>query len=309
VATQPSNAQNPKRKITWAEFEALCTKLGHEIANGSGVLHRIDSIWGVPTGGSFVARELVKYLSLPMVDQPGDRTLIVDDIVDSGRTLSGFSNNPTAALHVKPHSKVRPHAVVEETRDWIVYPWEKDTEIESSISRILEYIGEDPHREGLIATPKRVVKSWSHLFSGYAVDPQMVLKTQFTEAGADEVIICKNIEMYSTCEHHMLPFYGKASVGYIPRDGRIVGLSKLARIVEVFSRRLQNQERITRQVAEAIQQALNPVGVAVVIEADHFCMRARGVEKQNSKMVTSCMLGAFRDEPEARAEFLRLIER
>lgn len=179
---------------------------------------------------------------------------------------------------------------------------------EALIGSIITLIGDDPSREGLLDTPKRVLKSFDSLFSGYKINPLSVLQTQFSEKDADGLVICKNIEMYSTCEHHLLPFFGKASVGYIPRDGRIVGLSKLARVIEVFSRRLQNQERITNQVAQAIQDALGPIGVGVVIEAEHFCMRARGVNKQNSSMVTSAMLGVFRTDAAARGEFLRLIE-
>lgn len=176
-----------------------------------------------------------------------------------------------------------------------------------SVRQILKYLGEDDKREGLRDTPKRVVKSYKELFSGYGIDPLSVLKTQFTEQGCDQIVICKDIELYSTCEHHMLPFFGKASIGYLPNKGRIVGLSKLARVVEVYSRRLQNQERITSQVAHAIKLALNARAVGVVIEAEHFCMRARGVNKQNSSMVTSCMLGKFKTSPLARGEFLGLI--
>jgi GTP cyclohydrolase IA len=180
---------------------------------------------------------------------------------------------------------------------------------ESAIIKILDLLGEDRNRDGLLDTPSRVVKSWKELFAGYKMDPKEILSRQFEEAKADEIIILKNIEMYSTCEHHMLPFFGKASVGYIPGNGKVVGLSKLARVVECFARRLQNQERITRQVAEAIAETLQARAVGVVIEADHFCMRARGVGKQNSVMVTSCMLGRFREDPDARSEFLRLIGR
>lgn len=184
--------------------------------------------------------------------------------------------------------------------------------IKEKISHALVYgmlgqIGEDPQREGLVDTPKRVVKSWNELFAGYKMDAGKVLGTVFNEQGSNELVICKDIEFFSTCEHHMLPFFGRAHVGYIPAEGKIVGLSKLARVVEVYSRRLQNQERITKQVADAIMTHLKPVGAAVVIEAEHFCMRARGVNKQNSKMVTSCMLGVFMDDKSARTEFLRLI--
>lgn len=190
-----------------------------------------------------------------------------------------------------------------------VYAWAADREWEGRkiIVRLLEYFNEDPTRQGLIDTPRRVLKAWEHMLSGYKSDPRAALGTQFDEAGSDGIVLCKGIEMYSTCEHHLLPFFGRASVGYIPRAGRIVGLSKLARVVEVFSRRLQNQERLTKQIAEALQDALSPIAVGVVVEAEHFCMRARGVEKQHSAMVTSHMLGTMRDDANVRHEFFRLI--
>lgn len=181
--------------------------------------------------------------------------------------------------------------------------------IEDHIRAILDHIepSEGGVREGLIKTPERVIKSWEELFSGYEKDPAEVLGTVFHEPGCDGLVVCKDIELYSTCEHHLLPFFGKASIGYFPKDGRIVGLSKLARIVEVFSRRLQNQERITQQIAQAIDEHLRPLGVAVVIEAEHFCMRSRGVNKQRSSMVTSHFLGTFKESREAREEFLQLV--
>jgi GTP cyclohydrolase I len=171
---------------------------------------------------------------------------------------------------------------------------------------LLSAIGEDVLREGLKDTPKRVVKSWAELYGGYGQDPKAVLGTTFKKDGYDELVLLKDIQFFSTCEHHMLPFFGKAHVAYIPSK-RVVGLSKLARLVEVFSRRLQIQERLTVQIAESINEVLEPRGVGVVLEATHFCMIARGVSKQQATMVTSSMLGAFRDKPEAREELLRLI--
>lgn len=173
-----------------------------------------------------------------------------------------------------------------------------DTDI---IKNLIFAIGEKPEREGLIDTPKRVVKSWRELFSGYHQNPNSILERDFDGAGYDEMIVLSNIELYSTCEHHMLPFYGRAHVAYIPNE-RVVGLSKLARLVECFARRLQIQEKLTREIANSIQDCLNPKGVGVIIEAKHMCMVARGVSKQNSVMTTSALLGKFR-EPEVRAEF------
>lgn len=166
-------------------------------------------------------------------------------------------------------------------------------------------------REGLQDTPARVVKSWKELYGGYALVPEKILGTTFKQEGYayDELVLCKNIELYSTCEHHLLPFYGRAHVGYIPAPGgRVVGLSKLARLVDAFSRRLQIQEKLTNQIADALEENLSPLGVAVVIEAKHHCMCARGVAKQNSSMVTSCLRGVFKTKPEARQEFLDMIK-
>lgn len=163
-------------------------------------------------------------------------------------------------------------------------------------------------REGIQKTPHRVVKSWMELFGGYAQSPEKILGTTFAQEGYkyDEMVLLKNVELYSTCEHHMLPFYGKAHVAYIPSK-RVVGLSKLARLVDCFSRRLQIQEKLTNQIADAIQDILEPIGVAVVVEAKHHCMCSRGVGKQNSAMMTSALRGAFKDKPEARSEFMSLI--
>lgn len=173
------------------------------------------------------------------------------------------------------------------------------------IRQILFYIGEDPDREGLIDTPKRVVKSWNELYGGYKIDPETVLGTTFKNESYDQMVVCKDIEIFSTCEHHMLPFFGKAHIGYIPSE-RVVGLSKMARLADVYARRLQIQERLTNEIADTMNNVLRPKGVIVVIEAKHFCMCSRGVGKQHSSMVTSAVLGVFKD-PAPRAEFMSLI--
>jgi len=175
-----------------------------------------------------------------------------------------------------------------------------------AVYSLLQGIGEDPDREGLLKTPERVAKSLRFLTKGYEQDPEELLtKALFTES-YDEMVLVKDIDLYSMCEHHMLPFFGKAHVAYIP-DGKIVGLSKIPRVVEVFARRLQVQERLTQQIRDAIQHVLNPRGVAVVIEATHMCMVMRGVEKQNSVTTTSAMSGDFMTSASTRSEFLRLI--
>lgn len=188
------------------------------------------------------------------------------------------------------------------------FPGDKE-KAKAAIVELLKYLGEDTDREGLKDTPNRVVKSWDRLFGGYLQDPEDVLTT-FEEDDViphDQIILLKDIEFYSTCEHHMLPFVGKAHVAYIPSD-KVVGISKLARIVEIFSRRLQIQERVGNQVSHALMTHLNAKGAACIIESKHFCMTCRGVEKQNSVMVTSSLRGVFLEKNETRQELLTLIK-
>jgi GTP cyclohydrolase I len=179
------------------------------------------------------------------------------------------------------------------------------SEIESLIHRQLELLGEDPGREGLDRTPARVAKALRFLTSGYATSAEEVVGQGVFREEHDNMVMVRDIELYSMCEHHMLPFFGKAHVAYIP-NGKIVGLSKIPRIVDVYARRLQVQERLTEQIAEGLCRVLNPSGVGVVIEAYHLCMMMRGVEKQNSKTITSALRGAFREDSKTRDEFLRL---
>jgi GTP cyclohydrolase I len=183
----------------------------------------------------------------------------------------------------------------------------KREEMEHLIGQLLRNIGEDPQREGLLRTPHRVAKAYEFLTKGYREDIQKVLNDAIFSEKYNEMVIVKDIDFFSMCEHHMLPFFGRAHVAYIP-NGKIVGLSKIPRIVEVFSRRLQVQERLTQQIAETLFEALNPEGVGVVVEARHMCMAMRGVEKQNSLATTSAMLGVFREDMRTRGEFLHLIE-
>jgi GTP cyclohydrolase I len=183
---------------------------------------------------------------------------------------------------------------------------EKRQAAEAGVRQMLEYIGENPDREGLLKTPHRVVKSWKELFAGYKQDPEEILSTVFEDGSCDEMVILRDIEFTSTCEHHMLPFIGKAHVAYLP-SGKVVGLSKLARLVDCFGKRLQIQEKMTQEIAKAIETHLKPNGVAVVVAAHHQCMSCRGVGKKNTTMITSSMLGAFRDDPAVRGEFLSLI--
>jgi GTP cyclohydrolase I len=177
---------------------------------------------------------------------------------------------------------------------------------EELVREMIIRLGEDPDREGLSRTPERVEKAMHFLVKGYKDDPEALLRKALFTVSYDEMVIVKDVEMFSLCEHHLLPFFGKVHVAYIP-NGKVIGLSKIPRLIEAFSRRLQIQERLTTQIAEAIQNAIEPQGVGVVIEARHLCMMMRGVEKQHSSAVTSSMLGCFRSEEETRTEFLSLI--
>ena len=253
-------------------------------------------VYGVPRGGSVVAALLGG-----QADTPEEASVIVDDIIDSGRTRDRFKkqfpNKPFLALVDK--------TAMPEPRPWYQFPWEPaaSKDIEETVVRQLEYVGENPAREGLHETPRRVVKALEELTEGYRQAPAEILSKVFTET-YDELVILRDIEFWSLCEHHMLPFHGRAHIAYIPK-GKVVGISKLARLVHCFSRRLQVQERMTQEIAKAIEEHLRPLGVGVVVEATHLCMALRGV-KTPANMTTSCLLGALRDK--ARPEFLRLLD-
>jgi GTP cyclohydrolase I len=180
--------------------------------------------------------------------------------------------------------------------------------LERSFQEILESVGENPQREGLLKTPSRAAKAFEFLTNGYRQDLDEIVNQAIFHSDASEIVLVKDIELYSMCEHHLLPFIGKAHVAYIP-NGKVIGLSKVARIVDVFARRLQIQEQLTTQIADALMTALHPNGVAVVIEAKHLCMMMRGVEKQNSVMTTSCLLGSFKEDARTRSEFFSLLKR
>lgn len=180
--------------------------------------------------------------------------------------------------------------------------------MEAAVKTILEEIGEDPSRQGLQKTPFRVAKMYREVTKGYHADPQKIINNAVYDVKYDEMVVIANIEYYSLCEHHMLPFFGVAHVGYIPK-GKVVGLSKIPRIVDMFARRLQIQEQMTRQIADILNDSLNPDGVGVIVEGQHMCMMMRGVQKDQAHMITSAMLGSFKDDEKTRSEFLNLIKR
>lgn len=261
-------------------------------------------IYGVPRGGIGVAFAFSTIIPNSfVVTDPLNADIIVDDIIDSGGTKarynSDYPNIPFFALVDKEKEGIT---------DWVIFPWEQTEEksIEDSVVRQLQFIGEDSKREGLLETPARVVKSWKELYSGYKQDIKSLFTT-FESDTYDQIVLLKNVELFSTCEHHMLPFFGKAHIAYLP-DKKVIGISKLARLLEAYSRRLQIQERIGEQVVDALMKYLQPKGAACIIEASHLCMRMRGVSKQNSTMVTSSLRGVFLEKSHVKDEFIRLIK-
>lgn len=285
------NAQDNRYTLSWTEFQKLCAELASKID-----WTRFDSIFPILRGGLFPAVELSTISKLPIVWTPTDRSLIVDEISESGNALKPFVEKgfETAVVHIKNPS-IQPTYYATKTSAWIVYPWESRKDIESIVERQIEFIGDDPLRDGVTDTPRRVVKSWRELFSGYNKNPKEILARRFPverKRPEDSPVVLRDIEFYSTCEHHMLPFYGTVTVGYIP-DSVVVGISKLARLVDCFARRLQIQERLCEQIADAIQEELAPRGVYVRAKAKHLCMIARGVRKQNAVMDSIAVRGDY----------------
>ena len=253
------------------------------------------AVWGVPRGGQIIAG-----LTGRAVDTPDAADVIVDDIIDSGATAHRYDCLYPLKQFWAPFRK-RPGD------GWLIFPWEQDDttqEIEDTVRRQLEFLGEDPRREGLRETPRRVIAALQELTGGMRQDPSAFLAVQFTEP-CDDMVLVRDIPYASLCEHHLLPFHGTATVGYIPRNNRIVGLSKIPRLVRCLARRLQTQERLTHQIAQALLKALGAEAVGVILTGLHTCMTLRGVRSQGL-MTTSAMLGAFRDDPRARSEFLAL---
>jgi GTP cyclohydrolase I len=286
-------------KISYGELDKLvqeCAEMVRAIfPNKTGF-----SVYPVPRGGIPAALALGQYIRLSLVSNPDEADFIMDDLVDSGATREKFPDKIFVCL-IDKNSKLW-------KGKWIVWPWEETSErgINDHIVRLLQYVGEDSNRPGLLETPERVAKAWKFWCSGYGKNPAELLKT--FEDGAercDEMIVVKEIPFYTHCEHHLAPFFGTATIGYIP-NGRIVGLSKLSRLLDMYARRLQVQERLTTQVADALMEHLGPLGAAVVLKARHLCMESRGVCQQGHHTVTSALRGVFKEDATARAEFLRL---
>lgn len=273
--------ESKNRSITWEEIKYRVS-----------ILDKNLKYYGVPRGGQYISA------MLNPVDSIEEADVIIDDLIDSGKTEEAFK------IYNKPFIGLFNKQTEEDLKDkWLVFPWEqKEEPVEDNFVRILQYLGEDPTREGLKDTPKRYIK-----FMKEFLEPKIFNFTSFDAEGTDEMIIQTNIPFYSLCEHHTAPFFGTAAVAYIP-DKKIVGLSKLARTVDLFANRFQNQERITTQIAEKLQQELNPQGVAVSLKAQHLCMCMRGVKKHDTWTTTTKLLGLFKADHNARQEFLSYIK-
>lgn len=267
--------------------------------------------YGVPRGGvsALLAMLAVDYNgSLSPTSTPTDADIFVDDVIDSGETMRDYCDKYPGVPFVALVDKTDTNCPYKD--DWVVFPWEGTVEssIESNITRLIQFVGDDPHRGGLQETPARVAKAWQFWCKGYTEDPADVLKV--FEDGAenyDEMVLVKDIPFYSKCEHHMADIFGTASIAYIP-GGKIVGLSKLSRLLSVFARRLQVQERLTNQIADALEKHLGAKGVGVVIKARHMCMESRGICQQGHHTVTSALRGVIKESAEARAEFMALVK-
>jgi len=299
--------ENKKTILTHEECGNLCETVIESIEEHVEQPYNELKIYAVPRGGVPVAYLLQQHFhKAVLVDLPEQADIIVDDLIDSGATMMRVTARaPDVPFFALIDKRLNPDI------GWVVFPWEQgddDASADDIPVRLLQYIGEDSSRGGLLETPKRMLKAWDYWTSGYGKKPSDVLKV--FEDGAencDEMVLVKNIPIYSHCEHHLAPFFGTAHIAYIP-NGKIVGLSKLSRLADIFARRLQVQERLTNDIAHALEVGLKPLGVAVVIECRHMCMESRGVCQQGSTTITSAMRGVFREQPETRAEFMGLIK-
>lgn len=266
---------------------------------------RPTRLFGIPRGGIMAAMAIAQTGWFEIVDDASQADVLVDDLIDSGDTMRKWCDEYPGKYFCALIDKSRNGSLY--YGQWIVFPWEGNTEgsLADNIKRMLQFVGEDAERGGLQETPSRVAKAWQFWCDGYNHDPAEVLKV-FEDGGEgyDEMVMVKDIPIYSHCEHHMAAIFGTATIAYIP-DGKIVGLSKLSRLAEIFARRLQVQERLTAQIADALWENLNPKGVGVIIKARHMCMESRGICQQGHHTVTSALRGVMK-EGDPRAEFLEL---
>lgn len=295
-----------KAILTTGMVDALAGHVARAIRDHFKV-HSSLKAYPIPRGGIPAAYAVAAQCPmLSLTDDPAMADLFIDDIIDSGITMDRWCDEYPGIPFYALIDKLDPACTF--SNDWVVFPWEgaAETGITDSIVRLLQYVGEDPTRGGLAETPTRVAKAWSFWCSGYEKNPSDVLKV--FEDGAenyDEMVVVKDIPFYSHCEHHLAPIFGTVTIAYIP-DRRIVGLSKLSRLTDIFARRLQVQERLTNQIADALQEHLNPKGVGVIVKARHLCMESRGICQQGHHTVTSALRGVIRDSTKVRQEFMAL---
>lgn len=298
-------------RLTHQDIQDLARSLADDIAIHWHSERAVLAVYPVPRGGVPVAYALQNFMEIEIVDLPEQADIIIDDLVDSGATRDRFKHLTKRGVADNTF-----YALIDKTaleadhpyKGWIVFPWERSAEsadesATDNVVRLLQFIGEDVKREGLQETPGRVIKAWREWASGYVMEPGEILKT-FEDGSADEMVIERRIPFFSHCEHHMAPFFGTVDIGYIP-NGKIVGLSKMNRLVECFSRRLQVQERMGQQIADAMMEHLDARGVGVIVTGKHMCAMSRGVRHSGCDMVTSAMRGCFM-EGLPRQEFLAL---
>ena len=288
------------KKLTNGEIQEFVLKMHYEIQASFG--NKSLAVYGVPRGGVSVAYLLARNLNYHVVDSVDQADIIVDDIIDSGATKKKYK---------KPFYALINKQAGDYPNEYIVFPWEDSIEssLEENIKRIIQAVEPNPERGGLIETPKRVAEAWREWSSGYGQDPASILKC--FEDGAenyDQMIVVKNIPFYSHCEHHLAPFFGNVTIGYIPKN-RIVGLSKLSRLTDIFSKRLQVQERMTGEIADSIMEHLDPQGVGVYVSARHLCMESRGIRQQGHETITTAIRGIFQEQPSVKTEFLSYLRK
>lgn len=297
------------KTITMEELNQLAQRTADNIERARCAAQIVGlTAYAIPRGGVGAALAIAARLpEMVITDDPTKADFFIDDLIDSGSTMEQwcdkYPRKPFFVLIDKTDE-----AQAEYAGEWIVFPWEGSAEgsFEDNILRLLQFVGEDPSREGLLETPRRVAKAWGTWCSGYNQDPKSLLKV--FEDGAenhDQMVTVKDIPIYSHCEHHLAPIFGTCTISYIP-NGKIVGLSKLSRLADMYARRLQVQERLTDQIADALYEHLDAKGVGVQIKARHMCMESRGVMQQGHHTITTALRGAMRDEADTRAEFLQL---
>lgn len=308
---------NNKVKITYDCYKVAIAEIARQIKKKE---RCYKSIYPIPRGGYFTAIELSRLLNTPIECDKANidhTTLVVDDICDSGKTIKEFDGYDTAVAFVKERSlnKVSFSGGIVPENDWLVFPDGHETTVEENITRILEYIGEDPTREGLVGTPDRIIRMWGEIFRGY--DKGQKPKITTFDNGKDGItydnMVVDEGDFYSMCEHHMMPFFGKYWFAYIPNPkGRILGISKIGRVVDYCAARMQIQERLVHDIVDMLAKALGdgnpPLGMALVMRGEHLCKTMRGVKKKG-KMMSSYLVGAFKEDAQVRNEFMQLVNK